>query len=92
MLHPLVVILLFLVTSTFCDKLTDFQYRAIQAFGTQGDSSHFNASTLLNNLLLNYDTRLRPQFGGRPLDVSMELIIASFDSISEVNMDFTITV
>ncbi len=92
--HPQAILFYinFLTACISCDKLTDYQYRAIQTFGTDRDTTFFNASTLLNSLLLNYDTRLRPQFGGRPLDVFMELIIASFDSISEVNMDFTITV
>ena len=64
-----------------------------------------NISLVIDNLLKNYDTRLRPNFGSKaiffiifclsklnkffkvePLDVSMEIIISSFDSISEVNM------
>ncbi|XP_064637793.1 gamma-aminobutyric acid receptor subunit beta-like isoform X2 [Lineus longissimus] len=50
-----------------------------------------NVSGIINNLLQGYDIRLRPSFGGDPLEIEMEIVIASFDSISEVNMDYTIT-
>ncbi|KAK7871802.1 hypothetical protein R5R35_014057 [Gryllus longicercus] len=50
-----------------------------------------NVTHTISCLLKNYDIRLRPNFGGNPLDVGMDLTIASFDSISEVNMDYTIT-
>lgn len=45
-----------------------------------------NVSLIIDNLLKNYDIRLRPSFGGKPLNVDMEIRIASFDAISEVNM------
>jgi gamma-aminobutyric acid receptor subunit beta len=50
-----------------------------------------DVSSTLDNLLDGYDVRLRPNFGGRTLNVSMEVKIAGFDSISEANMDYTIT-
>ncbi|XP_076352468.1 gamma-aminobutyric acid receptor subunit beta-like isoform X2 [Tachypleus tridentatus] len=50
-----------------------------------------NATNILKNILDKYDIRLRPDFGGPPLYIGMDLAIASFDSISEVNMDYTIT-
>lgn len=50
-----------------------------------------NVSQIIDNLLKNYDIRLRPNFGAAPLNVDMEVRIASFDSVSEVNMDYTIT-
>jgi hypothetical protein len=43
---------------------------------------------IIDNLLKDYDIRLRPSFGSRPLNVDMEIRIASFDAISEVNMVF----
>jgi gamma-aminobutyric acid receptor subunit beta len=51
-----------------------------------------NVSQTIEDLLDGYDIRLRPQFGGEPLYIEMELSLASFDSISEVNMDYTITI
>ncbi|XP_076467634.1 gamma-aminobutyric acid receptor subunit beta-like [Babylonia areolata] len=50
-----------------------------------------NVSLTINRLLKNYDIRLRPSFGHDPLEIGIEVILASFDSISEVNMDYTIT-
>ncbi|XP_014255214.1 gamma-aminobutyric acid receptor subunit beta-like [Cimex lectularius] len=50
-----------------------------------------NVTQTISRLLDGYDIRLRPNFGGEPLIVGMDLTIASFDSISEVNMDYTIT-
>ncbi|XP_076316053.1 gamma-aminobutyric acid receptor subunit beta-like isoform X2 [Tachypleus tridentatus] len=50
-----------------------------------------NVTHVLKTILSNYDIRLRPDFGGPPLYIGMDLTIASFDTISEVNMDYTIT-
>ncbi|XP_051903372.1 gamma-aminobutyric acid receptor subunit beta-4 isoform X2 [Hippocampus zosterae] len=49
------------------------------------------AKTTVDKLLKGYDIRLRPDFGGDPVIVWMSINIASIDSISEVNMDYTIT-
>ncbi|XP_041131228.1 gamma-aminobutyric acid receptor subunit beta-1-like [Polyodon spathula] len=45
----------------------------------------------VDKLLKGYDIRLRPDFGGPPLDVGMSIDIASIDMVSEVNMDYTLT-
>ncbi|XP_067914430.1 gamma-aminobutyric acid receptor subunit beta-1 [Heterodontus francisci] len=45
----------------------------------------------VDNLLKGYDIRLRPDFGGLPVDVGMSIDIASIDMVSEVNMDYTLT-
>ena len=69
-----------------------------------------NASVTIEDLLKEYDIRLRPSFGsrnpsspkhrlsldgcsslGEPLLLDIEIRLASFDSISEVNMDYTLT-
>ncbi|XP_012279714.1 gamma-aminobutyric acid receptor subunit beta-like [Orussus abietinus] len=50
-----------------------------------------NVTQTISRILSGYDIRLRPNFGGEPLLVGMDLTIASFDAISEVNMDYTIT-
>ncbi|KAH8421376.1 hypothetical protein KR009_003281, partial [Drosophila setifemur] len=50
-----------------------------------------NVTQTISKILQGYDIRLRPNFGGDPLHVGMDLTIASFDAISEVNMDYTIT-
>ncbi|XP_007890895.1 gamma-aminobutyric acid receptor subunit beta-1 isoform X1 [Callorhinchus milii] len=45
----------------------------------------------VDSLLKGYDIRLRPDFGGLPVDVGMRIDIASIDMVSEVNMDYTLT-
>ncbi|CAF1054821.1 unnamed protein product [Adineta ricciae] len=50
-----------------------------------------DATVAINDLLKEYDIRLRPSFGGEPLSLDIEIRLASFDSISEVNMDYTLT-
>ncbi|GFY61169.1 gamma-aminobutyric acid receptor subunit beta-like [Trichonephila inaurata madagascariensis] len=50
-----------------------------------------NVTDILKTILEGYDIRLRPDFGGEPLLIGMDMVIASFDSISEVNMDYTLT-
>ncbi|XP_067889374.1 gamma-aminobutyric acid receptor subunit beta-3 isoform X1 [Heterodontus francisci] len=45
----------------------------------------------VDNLLKGYDIRLRPDFGGPPVSVGMNIDVASIDQVSEVNMDYTIT-
>ncbi|XP_069974379.1 gamma-aminobutyric acid receptor subunit beta-like isoform X1 [Penaeus vannamei] len=50
-----------------------------------------NVTQTIETLLDGYDIRLRPNFGGEACYIGMDITIASFDSISEVNMDYTIT-
>ncbi|XP_067841893.1 gamma-aminobutyric acid receptor subunit beta-3 isoform X1 [Heptranchias perlo] len=45
----------------------------------------------VDKLLKGYDIRLRPDFGGPPVSVGMNIDVASIDQVSEVNMDYTIT-
>uniref|UniRef100_A0A8C5MPT1 Neurotransmitter-gated ion-channel ligand-binding domain-containing protein n=1 Tax=Leptobrachium leishanense TaxID=445787 RepID=A0A8C5MPT1_9ANUR len=40
----------------------------------------------VDRLLKGYDIRLRPDFGGPPVDVGMRIAVASIDMVSEVNM------
>uniref|UniRef100_UPI0037E734DF gamma-aminobutyric acid receptor subunit beta-4-like n=1 Tax=Semicossyphus pulcher TaxID=241346 RepID=UPI0037E734DF len=58
---------------------------------TSGSTGMSVAKTTVDKLLKGYDIRLRPDFGGPPVIVGMSINIASIDSISEVNMDYTIT-
>ncbi|KAF6273159.1 gamma-aminobutyric acid type A receptor subunit beta3 [Rhinolophus ferrumequinum] len=41
----------------------------------------------VDKLLKGYDIRLRPDFGGPPVCVGMNIDLASIDMVSEVNMD-----
>eukprot|EP00058_Branchiostoma_floridae_P015481 XP_002600969.1 hypothetical protein BRAFLDRAFT_79167 [Branchiostoma floridae] len=50
-----------------------------------------NVTETVRGILHGYDIRLRPDFAGDPLVIGMSIEIASIDSISEVNMDYTMT-
>ncbi|VIO90320.1 LOW QUALITY PROTEIN: Uncharacterized protein BM_BM17332 [Brugia malayi] len=58
---------------------------------TRTSAYYKNASALLADLLSDYDIRLRPGFGGDGLLLTLDIIVDSIDAISEVNMDYTIT-
>ncbi|KAJ8031318.1 Glycine receptor subunit alpha-2 [Holothuria leucospilota] len=46
---------------------------------------------LFEELLKDYDSRIRPYYGvGKPVEVTVELGVVSFESVSETNLDFTI--
>lgn len=48
-----------------------------------------NISAILDSLLKGYDKRVRPNYGGPPVDVGVTMYILSISSLSEVQMDFT---
>ncbi|XP_056287138.1 gamma-aminobutyric acid receptor subunit beta-3-like [Pseudoliparis swirei] len=45
----------------------------------------------VDKMLKGYDIRLRPDFGGAPVSVGMSIDVANIDMVSEVNMDYTLT-
>ncbi|XP_032120006.1 gamma-aminobutyric acid receptor subunit theta [Sapajus apella] len=46
---------------------------------------------ILDRVLSRYDVRLRPNFGGAPVPVRISIYVTSIEQISEMNMDYTIT-
>uniref|UniRef100_A0A8D0LAZ8 Neurotransmitter-gated ion-channel ligand-binding domain-containing protein n=1 Tax=Sphenodon punctatus TaxID=8508 RepID=A0A8D0LAZ8_SPHPU len=55
-----------------------------QSVNETGNMSYVKET--VDRLLKGYDIRLRPDFGGPPVDVGMRIEIASIDMVSEVNM------
>ncbi|UMM21454.1 hypothetical protein L5515_003132 [Caenorhabditis briggsae] len=87
-------IALLLVSTIFCQNGPAHNHTADQIssyWSNRSQTMYSNASSLLSDLLSDYDIRLRPGFGGDALLLTMDIIIASFDSISEVDMDYTLT-
>ncbi|XP_074528170.1 gamma-aminobutyric acid receptor subunit beta-2 [Halichoeres trimaculatus] len=77
----------------FCVGLLPVLLSAVSAQST-GPNDPSNMSVVketVDRLLKGYDIRLRPDFGGRPVGVGMNIDIASIDMVSEVNMDYTLT-
>ncbi|KAF7249029.1 Gamma-aminobutyric acid receptor subunit beta-2, partial [Varanus komodoensis] len=55
--------------------------------GSANDPSNMSlVKETVDRLLKGYDIRLRPDFGGPPVAVGMNIDIASIDMVSEVNM------
>ena len=49
-----------------------------------------NLTEILDNLLNDYDKRVRPFYGVRPLEVGVNIYVLSVSSLSEIDMDFTL--
>lgn len=49
-------------------------------------NNHGNISDLLDNLLRGYDNSVRPDFGGPPATVEVDIMVRSMGPISEVDM------
>lgn len=49
-------------------------------------NNHSNISELLDNLLRGYDNSVRPDFGGPPATVEVDIMVRSMGPISEVDM------
>ena len=50
----------------------------------------FKTSSILAGLLEDYDSRLRPQFGGDPVEVDVTMHVDSLGPISETDMCFRV--
>nr|AHE41087.1 GABA-gated chloride channel rdl-S285 [Ctenocephalides felis] len=49
-----------------------------------------NISAILDNFSVSYDKRVRPNYGGPPVEVGVTMYVLSISSLSEVKMDFTL--
>lgn len=52
-------------------------------------NENVNVTELIAKLLSGYDKRLRPNFGGRPVNVSVTVFVEFIGDIDEINMEFT---
>uniref|UniRef100_A0A8V0Z5V0 Gamma-aminobutyric acid receptor subunit delta n=2 Tax=Gallus gallus TaxID=9031 RepID=A0A8V0Z5V0_CHICK len=72
------------------------QHRCIRAMTDIGDyiGSNIEISWLpnLDDLMKGYARNFRPGIGGPPVNVALAIEVASIDHISEVNMEYTMTV
>ncbi|KAM7439668.1 hypothetical protein ABFA07_010989 [Porites harrisoni] len=60
----------------------------IRAVQSKESAEAKTMTALLNNLIKDYDKRLRPNFGGPPVMVTVGLWVLSIDSINVVDMDY----
>ncbi|EAA05037.5 AGAP011349-PA, partial [Anopheles gambiae str. PEST] len=52
-------------------------------------NNHANISELLDNLLRGYDNSIRPDFGGPPAIIEVDIMVRSMGPISEVDMTYS---
>lgn len=80
---------------TFLMGITEWPFRKCYraATGTKPSTrqrtqsnNHSNISELLDNLLRGYDNSVRPDFGGPPATVEVDIMVRSMGPISEVDM------
>eukprot|EP00058_Branchiostoma_floridae_P022711 XP_002608201.1 hypothetical protein BRAFLDRAFT_90359 [Branchiostoma floridae] len=62
------------------------------ANGREEESAATQPDVKLTALFRGYDPLIRPNFHGKPVAVQMSMTIASIDQVSEVDMDYTVTV
>ncbi|XP_066138426.1 gamma-aminobutyric acid receptor subunit beta isoform X1 [Euwallacea fornicatus] len=65
----------------------------VNAGRNQGGGSYLgdvNVSAILDSFSVSYDKRVRPNYGGPPVDVGVTMYVLSISSLSEVQMDFTL--
>ena len=56
---------------------------------TEPEDAAVNISAILNQFMVGYDKRVRPNYGGIPVTVGVSLYILSIGDLSEKYMDFT---
>ncbi|XP_071555851.1 gamma-aminobutyric acid receptor subunit beta isoform X4 [Temnothorax nylanderi] len=66
---------------------TPFAYAATAGGSMLGD---VNISAILDSFSVSYDKRVRPNYGGPPVEVGVTMYVLSISSLSEVKMDFTL--
>ncbi|XP_006874846.1 PREDICTED: gamma-aminobutyric acid receptor subunit theta-like [Chrysochloris asiatica] len=60
-------------------------------FSCKNCASEAVVHKVLDRVLKGYDVRLRPNFGGAPVPVGISIYVSRIEQISEMNMDYTIT-
>ncbi|KAK7793360.1 hypothetical protein R5R35_008510 [Gryllus longicercus] len=63
---------------------------ALAATGGGSMLGDVNISAILDSFSVSYDKRVRPNYGGPPVEVGVTMYVLSISSLSEVKMDFTL--
>ncbi|XP_021919066.1 gamma-aminobutyric acid receptor subunit beta isoform X1 [Zootermopsis nevadensis] len=63
---------------------------ALAATGGGSMLGDVNISAILDSFSASYDKRVRPNYGGTPVEVGITMYVLSISSLSEVKMDFTL--
>ncbi|KAI4476382.1 hypothetical protein M0804_013653 [Polistes exclamans] len=76
------------VITSFASFLVTTSAKTSMRQRTQSNN-HSNISELLDNLLRGYDNSVRPDFGGPPATVEVDIMVRSMGPISEVDMTYS---
>ncbi|XP_046389492.1 gamma-aminobutyric acid receptor subunit beta-like [Ischnura elegans] len=80
-----------MVALAFLDpRLLRTKYLASAATGGGSMLGDVNISAILDSFSVSYDKRVRPNYGGPPVEVGVTMYVLSISSLSEVKMDFTL--
>ncbi|XP_033222359.1 gamma-aminobutyric acid receptor subunit beta [Belonocnema kinseyi] len=81
-----------LLTATVALLPATYRSPFAHAAATGGGSmlGDVNISAILDSFSVNYDKRVRPNYGGPPVEVGVTMYVLSISSLSEVQMDFTL--
>ncbi|XP_057575297.1 gamma-aminobutyric acid receptor subunit theta [Hippopotamus amphibius kiboko] len=63
----------------------------LDLFNCKNCANEATVHKILDRVLSKYDVRLRPNFGGAPVPVGVSIYVSSIEQISEMTMDYTIT-
>ncbi|XP_028029480.1 gamma-aminobutyric acid receptor subunit beta-like isoform X3 [Bombyx mandarina] len=66
------------------------QANRVAGGGGGGMFGDVNISAILDSFSISYDKRVRPNYGGPPVEVGITMYVLSISSLSEVHMDFTL--
>ncbi|XP_031767281.2 gamma-aminobutyric acid receptor subunit beta isoform X9 [Galleria mellonella] len=66
------------------------QANHVAGAGGGGMFGDVNISAILDSFSISYDKRVRPNYGGPPVEVGVTMYVLSISSLSEVKMDFTL--
>ena len=56
---------------------------------SEPEDHNWNITAILDNILIGYDKRVRPNYGNSPVTIGVTLYVLSIWDFSEQNMDFT---
>nr|AHW29556.1 GABA-gated chloride channel subunit transcript variant B [Cyrtorhinus lividipennis] len=81
------------LAATLIHPRTPFAYAGEPERTVSGGGSMLgdvNISAILDSFSVSYDKRVRPNYGGPPVEVGVTMYVLSISSVSEVLMDFTL--
>lgn len=93
--HALVTLLMLAASSCHGFSITGHRHeRSLEEDEdwVRGKEEAANLSSTINEILANYDPKLRPNAGGEPVEITVEIKVVSFGELNEANMDYSMDI